>query len=150
MHLENIVKGIITVVMWALLSVVSIGAVIEGSSFAPSISVEAMALGPLIIALFGTFIIWVLPDLVKSDHAEKIAKLNDGNIKNKRQSGGSDKLSLLMELMDEDERQAFKATLKQRVLDDTRLNADGELSYGTDTLESLFYEEEANKSLRND
>ena len=151
MHIENIVKGIITLVMWALLSVISIGAVIGGSSFATSSNVEVMALGPPIIALIGTFIIWVLPDLVRNEHKENIAKLtNKEHSKGKRQSGGSDKLSLLMELMDEDERQAFKETLKQRILEDARLDADGELSYGADTLESLFYEDDANKRLERD
>ena len=151
MHLENIVKGIITLIMWVFLSAISIGAMIESSTFAQAGNIEVLALGPLVIALFGTFIIWVLPDLVRNEHNENIAKLtNKEHSKNKRQSSGSDKLSLLMELMDEDERQAFKETLKQRILDDTRLDADGELSYGADTLESLFYEEDSNKRLRRD
>ncbi len=66
--------------------------------------------------------------------------------KNKR--GGDDRLATLLALMDEDERQAFKETLKQRMLDSlTQPATDGELPYDSDTLETLLQEQPSRRSL---
>jgi len=49
--------------------------------------------------------------------------------------------------MDEDEREAFKETLKQRLLDDMSLNDDGELGYRT-TLEDLLDDDSLRRQRR--
>ena len=56
-----------------------------------------------------------------------------------------DKLTLLLELMDEDERLAFKEALKRRVLES---ESDGELRYGAELLEALDQEEAASRRPR--
>jgi hypothetical protein len=57
---------------------------------------------------------------------------SSGQEKAKRQSDR--KLALLLELMDEDERRAFKEALKQRILEG---ESDGELPYDAGLLEML-------------
>ncbi len=66
----------------------------------------------------------------------------------KSKRGSDDRLSTLLALMDEDERQAFKETLKQRMLDSlTQPAADGELPYDSDTLETLLQEQSSRRNL---
>ena len=50
-----------------------------------------------------------------------------------------------MDLMDEDERQAFKAKLERRVLDNIGYADDGELPAGADSLETLMQEDEVKR-----
>lgn len=66
-----------------------------------------------------------------------------GQEKTKRRQ--DDKLALLLELMDENERMAFKEALKQRVLDD---ESDGELPYDAELLEALEQEQAASRRSR--
>jgi hypothetical protein len=66
-----------------------------------------------------------------------------GHEKAKRQL--DDKLALLLELMDEDERLAFKEALKQRVL---ASESDGELPYGVGLLETLEQKDGASRRSR--
>jgi len=56
-----------------------------------------------------------------------------------------DKLALLLELMDDDERAAFKETLKQQVLAG---ESDGELPYDAELLEALEQEQTASRRSR--
>lgn len=63
--------------------------------------------------------------------------------KAKRQS--DDKLALLLELMDDDERVAFKEALKQRLLES---ESNGELPYGVGLLEVLEQEETSSRRPR--
>src|SRR5690606_23422538 len=66
----------------------------------------------------------------------------------KSKRGGDDRLSTLLALMDEDERQAFKETLKQRMLDSlAQPAADGELPYDSNTLEALLHEQPSRRNL---
>jgi hypothetical protein len=60
--------------------------------------------------------------------------------KAKRQSDS--KLALLLELMDEDERTAFKEALKQQAL---KSESDGELSYDVELLEVIEQEDAASR-----
>ena len=66
-----------------------------------------------------------------------------GQEKAKRQP--DHKLTLLLELMDEDERVAFKEALKQQVLG---RGSDGELPYGAELLEALEQEQAAARRRR--
>jgi hypothetical protein len=63
--------------------------------------------------------------------------------KTKRESGS--KLALLLELMDEDERMAFKESLKQQVLGG---ESDGELPFEAGLLEAVEQEEAASRRSR--
>jgi len=63
----------------------------------------------------------------------------------KRKRGTDDKFSLLMELMDDDERAAFKEALMRRVLADAADSGDGELPYDAESLEALPYDDESTR-----
>jgi hypothetical protein len=66
-----------------------------------------------------------------------------GQEKTKRHQ--DDKLALLLELMDNDERRAFTEALKQRVLEG---ESDGELPYDAELLEALEQEPAASRRSR--
>jgi hypothetical protein len=89
---------------------------------------------PILVALVGTLYIWTM----QMRHEERTSQSarSEEQDKSKRQAG--DKLSLLMEIMDDDERKEFKERLKQQVLEETAYGSDGELPYGGETLESLM------------
>ena len=134
MFWTNIAKMISTVAMWLLIGLISIFAITQGT--ANSGDTVPLVLGSLFFGLVGTFIIWVAPDLAKNEHRdEQSSSLSE---KNKRRQG--DKLSILLELMDEDERAAFKDGLKRQLMNDMRYD-DGEQPYSGETLETLMDEE---------
>lgn len=100
-------------------------------------------------AFFGTLAIWGIPEFMKLYHLKILAQAGEATEKSKRggQTRYDDKLALLMDLMDEDERAAFKEALKQRVLHDAHYD-DGELPFASNTLESLMVEETHRKNSR--
>jgi hypothetical protein len=93
---------------------------------------------PLIIGFLVTLVVWVGGDSKGQAPPADYEKA-------KRQPGDTNtKLALLLELMDEDEREAFKETLKRRVLDDMT-SGDGELLADAATLESLLSDQSAHQ-----
>ncbi len=142
---ETLGKTVATIAAWGMLGLIGMMAVIDNSSF----SGMWVALGAMAAALVATFFIWVLSEAVKKPAAgqsgqQRVISERDVS-KAKRQPG--DRLSMLLELMDEDEREAFKETLKQRLLDDMSLNDDGELGYRT-TLEDLLDDDSISRQRR--
>jgi hypothetical protein len=135
MFWNSLAKAVSTIMMWIMLSAVSIVALTDNTSAHGDVT--ALVIVPLIIALIGTFLLWGLPEIPKNNQMLD-RQSDEGEGKAKRQQG--DKLALLMEMMDEDERQAFKAALQQRLLQESGNMAydDGELPYGAETLESLL------------
>lgn len=135
---EILGKTVATVAIWGALALIGMMAVIDNSS----VTGMWVALGAMFTALVATFAIWVIAEAVKKPAPRKSSRDISDDLraaeKAKRQPG--DRLSLLLELMDEDERQAFKETLKQRIMDDMRFNDEGELDYHT-TLEDLLDED---------
>jgi hypothetical protein len=131
----DIGKTLSTIAVWAALGLIAMMAVIDNSSMTGM----WVALGAMLTALAATVVIWVVAEAVKKPGPPKTTRETSDHLraaeKAKRQPG--DRLSLLLELMDDDEREAFKETLKQRIMDDMRLNDDGELDYHT-TLEDLL------------
>ena len=131
----DIGKTLSTIAVWAALGLIAMMAVIDNSSMTGM----WVALGAMLTALAATVVIWVVAEAVKKPNAPKSARQLGDDLraaeKAKRQPG--DRLNLLLELMDDDEREAFKETLKQRIMDDMRLNDEGELDYHT-TLEDLL------------
>lgn len=107
--------------VWVAMAIATIGVAVGTST--PGLMVI-----PIAVALLVTIMMVVVPDIVKALATERE--------KAKRQP--QDKLSLLMELMDEDERAAFKEALKQRVLDDMTATGDGELPVSDESLAALL------------
>jgi hypothetical protein len=138
---ENIMKMLATLGIWTITGAISFSATIDSPIDG---DVLAVVIAPLLIALFATFFIWVAPELVRADRDAKSTHhhIGDSEKAKRRVSGDESRMALLMEMMDDDERQAFKETLKRRLLDDYRVNEDGELFADSTTLESLMQDEQ--------
>lgn len=124
--------------IWVICGLIIIFAVADVNS----VYTDTVIVAPLIAALIGTGIIW-MPDIIRA-RREGAESLQAG--KSKRRPSGESRYDLLMQMMDDDEREAFKAALKQRILDDaqyggSRYGEDGELPMDADRL-SDFIEDE--------
>lgn len=91
-----------------------------------------MVVAMFVVVLVGTLLMWGLPELVKLYSIHKGVPLEAGGGKAKRSE--RDRIALLLELMDDDEREAFKQAMQERLLDNP-FHEDEDR--GT-TLESLF------------
>lgn len=114
--MRDIGRFLLTGFIWAVVGLIGIVAVNTGVGFG---SVVIIALG-LTFAYVTTRSLWGLENN-NSDDASTSQR------KRKRHEIQSEKIDMLMAMMDEDEKTAFKAALKQRLLDSTtRLSDDGE------------------------
>lgn len=107
--------------IWFSMALVGIG--IATGSDTPELMII-----PITVALLLTVVMVLIPDMLAALTAERA--------KGKRQP--QDKLSMLMDILDEDERAAFKDLLKQRVLEDMGRAADGELPADDESLAALL------------
>ena len=114
------------------------------TEFENTVGLMFAALG---IAIGGTFFILLFPDMIREENELTAAKL--GLTKAKRAGGSQqdEQLALLLELMDDDERAAFKERLQQRVLDNLGDN-EGELPETGETLEALLTKNGSARRLR--
>ncbi len=86
--------------------------------------------------------------LVGKSYALQMLKSPQANIAEKRKHIPTDpdaKMRLLLEMMDEDERYAFKQAMKDQML---RSSRDGELNYDADSLGALLDEDEPRRRQR--
>lgn len=130
---NNLGKALATIVMWMISGVLSMAVIMQANGQFGDGTAIMMAI-PLIIVLLGTFFMWVAPEFAKNDRIEAERKHEHEREKNKRYSNEGSRMAVLMEMMDEDERQAFKQALKRKMLGESRLTMDGELSEGMDYL----------------
>ena len=142
MRSEDFWKAVATISIWVICGAIAITTVLASNS---NYTWEMTGI-PFIAAIFPTFVMWAVPYLVNSDiEKARIEKQfssgnvnnDDDKLKNQRRSV-SNRTSLLLELMDEDEREEFKRMLKRRVLQERRLTDDGELFADSETLEALM------------
>ena len=140
MSFDNFWKAVATITVWVICGVIGITVVM----FSNGVYSWDMIGVPLIAAILATFFMWVAPELAKEDaekariEAMRSGQKAPGKPKRNTPAAHSDsRLSMLMELMDEDEQQAFKHTLKQRVLAEQRLSDDGEFYSGVPLNELL-------------
>jgi hypothetical protein len=96
-----------------------------------------VTLGILFIAMLASVPIWESKESDKSSKTPSDTTVNPEKLK--REDSYDQKMRLLMELMDDDEREAFKQTLKQQVIShrnplSDRL-IDGELPFDADEYE---------------
>ena len=115
-------KVAVVIAIWIAVAIIGFGMAIYGSETGRSLLVYYLL--PLLIALAGTVLVWILP-----------VNLGTQTEKTKRQAG--DRLELLLDLLDEDERAALRDTLRQRLADEVADGSDGELPYDADTLEAM-------------
>jgi hypothetical protein len=144
MDSRNDAKVFLTVAMWTIATVITLSGLsgqFLGNTIAEGHRVWYV-LAPMITVVLTSLMMWGVPEQAWT---EKTLETSQSDQKAKRQQG--DKLALLLELMDDDERQAFKQLLKQQVLEETGY-ADGELPYADETLESLLNEDTGERSRR--
>jgi hypothetical protein len=139
-HMQNqFWRAVATIVIWAAVTGIIITSFIMGS---PS---DVAVIAPLVAALLATLAMWVPGQGAAPTASASAASLE----KAKRGQGAARteeaRMRMLLELMDPDEREAFKEILKQQMLRDM---ADGELPYGAQTLESLLDDQDEGKRLR--
>jgi len=132
-------KSAVLIAIWVMMGLISMSVGI--------VSVDAgMELGlgfvlPILIALVSTIVMW--GDFGRRGQWARFE--SDQSEAAKRKRGTDDKFSLLMELMDDDERAAFKEALMRRVLADAADSGDGELPYDAESLEALPYDDESTR-----
>jgi hypothetical protein len=101
--------------------------------FATALIGIAIADAGSIWAVFGLFAIALAATVVLMREPGSGALFRE-----KQKRGSADHLSLLLEMLDEDERAAFKETLKQRMLEQIGAPDEGELPADADTLAALL------------
>jgi hypothetical protein len=117
-------KAIPTIIIWLVAGGIAITALIASrGDIGTAIPIIAIVMA---VGLFSTAAIWT------SEGAGKNAsqRITETPEKAKRRGGTPDsRMALLMEMMNEDEREAFKETLKRRILDEAAYGGmnDGEL-----------------------
>lgn len=143
-------KGVITTIIWLISGSLSLAVILSTNGNFNGDSLGMMAI-PLGIAALATFFVWVAPELIKKDRIESEAEREQvreerlGNLeKEKHATSEGTRMALLLEMMDADERRMFKQSLKRKVLGESRLTADGELSESTS--EYLYDEDEQHRS----
>ena len=151
--MEQLGRLLSTGFIWALCAGITITALIVGGEYnTDGFQTIMVTVVPMISALLATFMIWVAPELARRGQSDSRRRDAPGtSSKNKRTATDSEsaRLATLMELMDEDERAAFKESLKRRVMNEQRLNDDGEFYGESTTLDSLLHDEyDDNKRLR--
>lgn len=146
---NNLAKSIATAFIWLIASLVSLAAILSVES-----SQVSSITGLLGIALFAatasTFFMWVAPELAHNDRLKSEAERGAEQEKHKHYSMESTRIAALLEMMDEDEREVFKAQLKRKLLGESRLSVDndGELNANIGQLlqtdDDPYYERHSN------
>lgn len=111
-----------------LLATIWFSMALVGIGIATGSDTPELLIIPITVALLLTVVMVLIPDIIGALATERE--------KAKRQP--QNKLSLLMDLMDEDERAAFKQALMQRVLDDMTATSDSELPASDESLAGLL------------
>ena len=132
--MSDIHKTIVTVSIWIAVGLIDFGVALSNIEQGNALGWPFML--PLVIALISTLFIWTVPTILEG----RVNTAARSDQKPKRSSG--DMMALLMELMDEDERAAFKQKLQQRLLRDVGYIDDGEIPDEHISLESLMQDEE--------
>lgn len=130
-------KVIMTLGIWLACIILAIVAGDYVTSFSEAMQAGAMALGAPLLA---TFFVWGIPAISQRGHPN-VEDQHAGREKPKRRAASEDRMALLMDLMTEDEREAFKQVLKRQILAERRLTDDGEFVMDSAPLGSLLYED---------
>ena len=134
---KEIIKGIITLFIWSVCGAIAIAVNVDVVSFWGAI----LAIVALAMATGATGMIWTGDENDNAAGALGRAVNNDDYREKRKRGNGDTKAEMLLALMDEDERQAFKQALQQRMLESSaRLGDDGEID--TPTLEALLNDEQ--------
>ena len=122
-------KAITTLGIWLSIVAITIVLNVTGNSMGWLVSMAAMAFAFII-----TLQIWD-----KNRTLTGNVHVAESSEKAKRSTDPDAKMRMVLEMMDEDERYAFKQAMKERMLSGSR---DGELNYDADSLGALLDEDE--------
>jgi hypothetical protein len=122
-------KAVTTLGVWAAVVAISIVLNLTNSGMGWLVSIVAIVFG-----FVTTMQVWE-----KGRVSERSVRAAESFEKAKRSSDPETRMRLLMEMMDDDERQAFKQAMKEPMLSVSR---DGELNYDADSLGALLDEDE--------
>lgn len=137
--MNTLAKAIVTVFMWMVLGAIAMSSTL-GDPGLGDVAAVIVAIAPLFLGLLGTGFIWA-PEVFTGTKDET----ETSQMEKAKRVAGDSRMALLLEMMDEDERETFKESLKRRVLNDMRFSEDGELPSAT---ADLWDEQAADKRLR--
>lgn len=129
MFTKSLFRAFTSIIIWALCTGIAITAIDDSNTWAVIVALGA--------AMMSTLFIWSEDSDDRQASDEKTANVG------KAKRGGdpqAEKMRLLMELMDDDERQAFKETLKAQLLRDSRHLVDGELPYDAELFDAKEFD----------
>jgi hypothetical protein len=142
--------GRITLMLLIWIALGTIAAEAIGASPTSGIDATAITIIAMIMATVSTIVILAPEALSARRSGSQTHFISGGTEKAKRGAGDlpdDARLALLLELLDEDERQALKERLKRQVLDEAYVTDDGEIAYRGQSLANLL-EEEADQRQR--
>jgi hypothetical protein len=143
----------ITAIMWVGIAAFMITVVLNGPLFNEQWMVMVLTLVPLVLGFFVTLALWspaVFPwvsvSQLRAMQRDRVDERPGRDEKPKRSSASSAsgpeaRARLLLDLMDDHEREQFKQDLKRRALEDAVVGEDGEISYGGVALDDLLDED---------
>ena len=139
---SNIDKTSVIVTIWISMGIISFFGLTLTNHQAGGELTWAFVL-PLLIAFVGTFAVWWMDALVT-----RVLPDRQDSTQEKTKRHSSDRLALLLELMDDEERAVLQARLMDEVLSEARSTSDGELPYDAISLEALLEEKGPESALR--
>lgn len=141
MNNSPLFRMIATITIWLFGAGISITALIQSPS-GVGLGTGIVVIACLIASTLATAAVWdQLNDSADSKDKTRLASTE----KAKREAGSNTKMALLMELMDDDEHEAFKDMLKQRLMEEALY---GEESYNSVSLEELLTDSSSNYARR--
>ncbi|GEM_PF-4478096 len=148
--MANLSKLLATLAIWAAIALIAIVAIANSMFIDDSQVIAVMTVVPLLIGFIVTLAMWA-PAVFPWVDANRLRAMNNGqeqahleSEKRKREAGGSSadeadaRIDMLMRMMTPDEREDFKQTLKERILNDLTVGDDGELKSGGVSLKNLL------------
>jgi len=122
-------KMITTAIIWTICGGIILAMTIQG--VANNVAANWVLVLPLLAAVLTTLVIWAAG---QGGTQSREAALRESGKAKRLNLTRDDKMAMLMDMMDEDERAAFKAALARKLLDDDRddnpFAEDGELPLG--------------------
>lgn len=140
--MKDLSKAIVLTLIWIGCVVVSIVSATNNVLFGATGDASMAIVFPLVVALLATFAIYGFPEMMQAINRGQERDRNHLTPEKGKRLAGDDKLALLLSMMDEDEKDAFKDALKRQMLARNRSPfEDGELSDDAEVLTAMLDED---------
>jgi hypothetical protein len=147
--MDNFWRIILVLAIWVAFGTIAAAAVLAPSRDSNTTDIVTTA---MFMVTISTAIIWLGPEIVSRRRSKSETHFISGEAEKAKRGAGNGsndpRLALLLDLMDEDERQTLKERLRRQVLDEAYLTDDGEIAYRGESLANLLEEEAAKQQLR--